>query len=161
MKTELGDTYKFRFCLWMHIALAVERSRKRVSFAAISVIVGLTRFTHSFLEDALPVDFLAELLAADLAVDLAADLAAEALVGVLEADFAVETLAETFPVLALVGVTERFKGTGLLEADLLAADFLADTTGLGLLDLSRDADLVADFLVDAICLDLDILFVFE
>jgi len=105
----------------------------------------------------LPVDFLAELFAADLAVDLTADLAAEALVGVLEADLAVDTLAETFPVLALVGVTERFKGTGLLEADLLAADFLADTTGLGLLDLSRDADLVADFLVEAICLDLDIL----
>jgi len=37
-----------------------------------------------------------------------------------------------------------------LEVDLLTADFLADTTGLWLQVLWRDADLVPDFLVEAI-----------
>ena len=77
--------------------------------------------------EVLPVDLAADTLWADLAADLVADFLVDStLVGVLATDLWVDSTlaAEVLPTLALVGVTERLCwATGLLEVDLLAADF--------------------------------------
>lgn len=81
---------------------------------------------HSLVAEAFPEALVADFLAWELSWDwsaFAGDLAASTLVGVLEADFFV---AEVFPALTFLGVTDLFWMAGLLEADFLASDFWAE-----------------------------------
>lgn len=98
--------------------------------------------------EVLPTDFLTEVLVADLVADALAGVFVTDLVADFFADSVFVT--ECFPTLTLVGVTDRLWATGLFETDLFVADLGTDTLATGLLDLSREADLVADFLVDPI-----------